>query len=97
MRTVWRFDLPMEEIKEKAGLFTLELPIGAVPLAVDVQQRAPFAASMWVLLDDDEKRTMQKEFLFVGTGAQGHEPPAAKSSYVGTFQDMGFVWHVFEQ
>ena len=98
MRQVFRFDIPVGEVKTSGdGTFTLELPIGATPLHVDVQQRAPHMPSMWVLLDDDEDRAVQKrKFLFAGTGAQGSEPPAAKSEYIGTFQDGGFVWHIFE-
>lgn len=97
MRKVFRYEIPLKAVGENHGIFTLEVPLGAIPLCVDVQQRAPHMPSIWMLLDDEEKRTVQKEFLLVGTGTQGHEPPAAKSEYVGTFQDAGFVWHIFER
>jgi hypothetical protein len=95
MRTVWRFDIPLEEVKDRGGLFTLTLPLNSRPLHVDVQQRAPHKPSIWVLCDEDEERTVEWEFLLVGTGTQAHEPVASK--YLGTFQDMGFVWHIFER
>lgn len=96
MRMVYRFDLPFGEVRENNGTFTLELPLGAIPLHVDVQQRAPHLPSMWVLVDVDEKRTVERRFVVVGTGTQDEEPPASKSEYIGTFQDAGFVWHIFE-
>jgi hypothetical protein len=92
---VYRFEIPLDEIKANGGVFTLELPLHSVPLHVDVQQRAPHRPSMWVLVNVDEPRTTKKEFVFVGTGSQGAEPPA--TGYIGTFQDAGFVWHVFER
>lgn len=97
MRQVFRWEIPVGDVKGSGdGTFTLKLPIGAIPLHVDVQQRAPHMPSMWILCDDEEERTTQRRFLFAGTGAQGSEPPAAKSEYIGTFQDGGFVWHIFE-
>lgn len=95
MRMVYRYEIPYEDL-DSNGCFHLELPLGAVPLHVGVQQRAPHLPSMWVMVDIDEKRMVDRTFVVVGTGAQSQEPPAAKSEYIGTFQDAGFVWHIFE-
>lgn len=96
MRIVWRYEIPLDAVKENDGEFTIEMPLFAQVLHVDVQQRAPHMPSMWVLADDAEKRVVKRKFLLTGTGAQGSEPPAEHSAYIGTFQDMGFVWHIFE-
>lgn len=95
MRTVWRFEIDMQQVGDTQGYFTLNMPLGSIPLHVAAQERAPYRPSLWALVEDD-RQLAERRFLLTGTGAQGHEPPASKSEYVGTFQDAGFVWHVWE-
>ena len=84
--TIWKYELPM------VGLFTLDLPVGAIPLSVQMQHKKPF---LWVLLHSTgttEKRT----FLLTGTG---HEIKELDLEFTGTFQmlDGDFVFHLFEK
>lgn len=88
MKTVYKVAL-----EAATGITVLNLPLGAVPLSVNIQgaQEIPY---LWALVDpdqSDERRT----FEMVGTGdaLNGSNP-----RFVGTiFIDSGtFVYHVFE-
>lgn len=92
MRTIWRFPIDMGEAALNEGRFTIEAPLGARILHVDVLQRAPHEPSMWVLLDE-ERAPLKRTFEIVGTG---HSTPLDASQHVATWQQEGFVWHLFE-
>jgi hypothetical protein len=96
MKAIHRFEIPMEEAAETGGYFTLELPLTSIPLYVDVQDRAPHAPCVWALVDQG-RELAKRRFLMAGTG---HTFPdfdyISKSEYIGTFQQNGFVWHIWE-
>lgn len=92
MKTIHRFPIDMEEVVDNGGKFEVEAPIGAKILHVDVQERAPFQPSMWVQLEDDRKPVLKHTFEIVGTGHQAPE----RGEYVGSWQQHGFVWHLYE-
>ena len=93
MRTVYRYDLDIFDTPD--GYFVLEMPLGAVPLHVAEQQRAPHFPSLWALVDT-ERPVVKRRFMITGTGTTRPEPPGSKSEYVGTFQIHGYVWHIWE-
>lgn len=86
MRSIYKFSVPIKDD------FTLELPKGAKPLAVQVQHGKPM---LWVMVDPDEP-TETRSFRLAGTG----HPLADGVDYrhVGTFQmEWGaLVFHLLE-
>lgn len=91
MRQVFKYPLSIEDE------FTLQLPIGAELLAVQVQiVRGTETPTLWALVDDSAPSEL-RTFLLRGTG---HPIDASKNiQYVGTFQLGGgaFVGHLFEE
>lgn len=99
MRTVYRYEIPILNLGGD-GSFTLHLPIGSTPLHVAIQERAPHAPCVWMLVDTD-RELLERRFIITGTGTRmpdppGNEPPENPDQYIGTFQQHGFVWHVWE-
>lgn len=86
METIWKYEL------ETLDLFDVDMPIGAKPLTVQMQNEKP---CLWALVDsgkNKEKRT----FSIYGTG---HIVNSAQHKiYIGTYQlmDGGLVFHLFE-
>ena len=79
-KQIWKF-----EIKEGCII----MPIGAKILSVQSQRER---GMIWALVDpnaEDEPR----HFAIVGTGETFDE---TNMTYIGTFQDSPFVWHLFE-
>jgi len=85
---IWKYEVPADDY------FTLSLPVGAKPLAVQVQVDRP---QMWVLFDETETIYVDREFRVAGTG---HPIEESKESlhYIDTFQlyEGNLVFHVFE-
>ena len=73
-------------------LQSLELPIGAKILSIQVQSRIP---RLWALVDENA----QKEMRTFATYGTGYEVPDNPGSYIGTYQlvDSDLVFHVFEK
>ena len=82
--TIWKF--PVQDA------FTLELPIGARFLDVQVQAGVP---QFWFLLDPNGQREIRK-FAVAGTGAHISNPEMLE--HLGTFQlhEGRIVLHLFE-
>lgn len=79
-KQIWKF-----EIKEGCII----MPIGAKILSVQSQRER---GMIWALVDpnaEDEPR----HFAIVGTDETFDE---TDMTYIGTFQDSPFVWHLFE-
>ncbi len=70
--------------------FQIMLPSDAKVLKIDLQNNDPY---MWILLDTN-KSTLPKTFRVYGTGQTIN---AEGLRYIDTFQQDGFVWHVFEE
>jgi len=87
MKKIWKFSF------ETTDFFTLDMPIGAEILNVDLQYNNP---CMWAMCDPDaEKET--RRFCVYGTSHPVYHPTDKK--YIGTYQLMGgsLVLHLFEE
>jgi hypothetical protein len=82
--TIWKYRLVVEDEQ------TLEMPIGAIPLCVQIQSAKPY---LWALVDDYKKKEPRK-FITRGTGHEFNEV----GKYIGTYQLQNgmLVFHVFE-
>ncbi len=67
----------------------IHMPEGAKALTVQLQDGLPV---IWAEVETDRPK-VPRRFLLVGTGHAMTDEPTA---YVGTFQDGGFVGHIFE-
>jgi len=69
---------------------SVEMPIGAKILSIQMQNNRPY---IWALVDTDAECEF-RHFEIIGTG---HDFPEADNfTYINTFQDGPFVWHIFE-
>ncbi len=86
MIAVYKYYVPVSD------RFSLELPIGARPLSVQVQIDA---VQLWALVDTEAKLETQR-FRLAGTGHPIDEP-ADRLEFIDTFQLQGgsLVFHVF--
>ena len=86
MLTIWKYELP------EPGAFTLDLPVGAIPLSVQMQRKKPI---LWALVNS-EMPLKRRGFLLVGTG---HEIKELDLNFIGTFQMLGgdLIFHLFEK
>lgn len=83
MKTIWKYKLS-EETSD------ILMPIGAKILTVAMQDGSPH---IWALVDPENSGSIRK-IIVVGTG---HPIPDCESRlYVGTYFDLGLVFHVFE-
>jgi hypothetical protein len=97
MRTIYRYPIDMEECAQGGGFFDLYLPLGTEILHVAVQERAPHQPCMWALVNPEREEAPRRRFLLAGTGhTYEHELSHGIQQYLGTFQQHGFVWHVWE-
>lgn len=69
--------------------FSLDLPSGAHVLTVQKQGDRPM---LWASCESDAPRE-ERRFIIAGTG---RALPEHVGQYVGTWQDDGYVWHLFE-
>ncbi len=72
----------------------LQLPIGSKILSLQVQGNMPM---LWILIDDTvaNENRQTRRFTFVGTGHEV-DKELLEGQYIGTVQQDGFVWHLFE-
>ena len=82
MKTIWKYPL-------QRALTTIFMPTEAKILTLQVQLGA--GPCLWVAVDTDKPPT-KRTFALVGTG---HELPEG-TTYIGTWQEPPFVWHLFE-
>lgn len=86
--TIWKFEL------DTVG--KVEMPIGAEPLTVQMQNDKP---CLWAMVDPEAAKET-RQFNIFGTG---HKLPVGnlltKLKYIATFQMYGgtLVFHVFEE
>lgn len=85
MKTIWKFPLGFN------GKNCIEVPEGALLLAVDNQQEVP---CLWFQVDDK----VDKEKRYFSIYSTDHPMPDETCDHVGTFLMMGgqLVFHVFE-
>ena len=83
MKTIWKYTFDITD------WFTIEMPLGAEMLDVQVQNGAPV---LWALVDPDEP-IHTYEFILRGTG---HTINESNIFHIGTFQIYdGLVFHLF--
>lgn len=82
--TIWKYTIEIADVQ------VLMLPAGARILTVQIQHGTVCA---WAVVDPEALLVARKLFI-VGTG---HPTDLNESDiYLGTVQQGGFVWHVFE-
>lgn len=85
MKTIWKFTF------EIAGSIGIKMPTGAEVLHIECQGDEP---CLWALVDPQHPKESRR-FRIVGTG---HDIKSMVGlTFVRTFQQPPFVWHVFEQ
>lgn len=80
---IWKYPF------EIADRFVLQLPQGARVLSVELQDEQP---CLWAMVNAESTEELRR-FALVGTG---HLLPNGISTYIATFQQPPFVWHLFE-
>jgi hypothetical protein len=79
-RVIYKYEVP------PLNNSTVEMPAGSKILWLDLQDRN---ICVWASVDL-ESEAVEREFTIIGTG---HQEPAGE--YVGSFQEGGFVGHVY--
>ncbi len=85
MRTIWKYQLDM------AYKTVVEMPMGATVLQF---QNQGGAMTFWALVDT-EAATEERAFYVAATGKPFPEMDEGMI-YMGTVQERGYVWHIFE-
>ena len=86
MSVIWKFPVFIDD-----GAIRHSMPRVRKFLSLQVQGSGG-GAQMWWLVDSDAPR---ESVLFVIHGT-GHSFDAAGETYLGTWQEDAFVWHLFE-
>lgn len=81
MKQIWKYDVYEGSV---------HMPIGAKILSVQLQNNQP---KMWAIVDP-KAQFEYREFVIVGTGMDFDD---TDFTFIGTFQDNPFVWHLFEK
>jgi hypothetical protein len=82
---IYKYEIPLQDKS-----IVIPLPRHAKPLTVQLQGGT---ARMWVLLDKNAP-VIPRYFRVVGTG---HNEIADDMKYIGTWQHLGYVWHLWEE
>lgn len=83
MTRVWKYEVPVTDA------FKLMLPSGALALTVQMQDKP----QMW--LEVNPEADLESYWFFVvGTG---NPKPAEAIHYLGTWQQCGYVWHLYSE
>ena len=83
MKAIWKFKL---ELKDDQLIF---MPVGAKIISYQSQNRQ---LVIWAMVDMHEL-TEPRKFRLIGTGQPFDE---FGGSYIGSAQNNGFVWHLYE-
>jgi hypothetical protein len=90
MRTVWKFPINCNSIKDSQYQIFVQMPRGAEVLCVMNQPMS--GVCIWAEVDPELPHS-RRVFLCVGTG-HGSVPKAAK--YIGSVVEHECVWHLYE-
>lgn len=82
-RAVWKWPIAF------GARVNISMPYGAEILTVRLQGGVP---SIWALVDPTSPHIVVRTFRIIGTG---HDVPN-DATYVSTWLDGHFVWHLFE-
>lgn len=83
MKVIYKYKLIITDSQ------VIDMPPGEI-LTVQLQDGQPV---LWTLVNE-KLAHVKREVEFFGTG---HDVPDGNRKYIGTFQQSGFVWHVFER
>lgn len=88
-KTIWKYELPVEDS------FSLDLPVSAEILSLDVQYGRP---TLWCLVDLELHEVKERTFRFFGTG-QTLKENFNELKFVGTvlLRSDTLVFHLFEE
>ena len=81
MKTIWKFVIPLQHAVK------IDMPVNADLLTVQLQGDVP---TLWASVDPEAQRAT-RVLTIIGTGRE-----APEGRYVGTWQQDGFVWHLFD-
>lgn len=91
--TIWKLPIPL---RDGEGRVTdrpeMAFPAGARVLTIQVQRGVP---TIWALVDPNAETPETRRFAIVGTG-QSLRNDVDSDRYVGTWQQDGYVFHLFE-
>jgi len=88
MKTIWKFPLRVTDSQR------IEMPRGAEILTAQTQNGQGY---LWALVDPEAVDTEMRTIEIHGTGNPILEGNNRERRYVATFQQLAFVWHVFER
>lgn len=74
---------------------TINLPADAKILKVEVQAGPMYQPCLWAWVDT-VREISPRNFLIFGTGHDMDRGEFRVGSHISTFQQAGFVWHMFE-
>lgn len=83
MTTIYKYSLDI------CGVQIIEMPAGARPLCIQVQNGA---VQLWAMVDSD-KELEHRSIVMLGTGWRVEQPE--ELDYIDTVQLGNFVWHFF--
>lgn len=84
---IWKFPLVVEDRQ------VITVPLGAKLLTVQMQRDQIL---LWALVNPDEPVVSRRTIAIVGTGHEHKAELFSKAQYIGTVQDYGLVWHIFD-
>ena len=90
MKTVWKFPISCNSVKNAQYQIFLQMPRGAEPLCVMHQPMS--GVCIWAEVDP-EQPIERRRFWCIGTG-HGAVPENAK--YLGSVVENDYVWHLYE-
>jgi len=83
MKAIWKFEIPIE------SAFSLSMPRASEIIAFQTQKNRAY---IWAIVFTNMCSVLRK-FEMYGTG-YGLRPNPGR--YIGTIQNGGYVWHLFE-
>lgn len=83
MKRIYKYQLSITRVQE------VVMPTGAKLLTAQMQGGM---ICVWAMVREGAE-LVKRRFSIVGTG---HQSDLSEKNYVGTVQDDGFVWHVFD-
>lgn len=85
MNAIWKFSLQI------IGINLIKMPDPAKILSTDIQYGY---IMIWVMVDTETKSSQKRKIVVHPTG---NSPESIGGEFVGTVQEGGFVWHVFDE
>ena len=85
MKTIWKYEINITDEQ------TIMMPKGSRTLSFQLQNGIP---CIWAVVEPNVEKEKRK-FFIAGTG--NPFPCEINAMFIGTIQNNGFVWHLFEQ